>query len=126
MGAGMHAAYRGGCTHARRICKHARTHVHIPIGYSASLCVYIHNLYINIKRISPPSFPLPLAATSAPEDVEHPVGRRRKAYVVARGGAGAGGRQRCPGVGRRAEAVQVVEVVYVCVCVCVYVYLSCL
>jgi hypothetical protein len=30
-------------------------------------------------------------AVCAPEDVEHPVGRRREAHAVAPGGAGAGG-----------------------------------
>ena len=41
------------------------------------------------------SRPLLLHVTSviaiAPEDVEHPVGRRREAHAVAPGGAGAGG-----------------------------------
>jgi hypothetical protein len=50
-------------------------------------------------------------AVIAPEDVEHPVGRRREAHAVAPGGAGAGWGQRRPGVGRWAEAVHVVETV---------------
>jgi hypothetical protein len=50
-----------------------------------------------------------ITAARAPEDVEHPVGRRREAHVGTRGGAGAGRRQRRPGVGRRAVAVQVVD-----------------
>ena len=49
-------------------------------------------------------------AVMAPEDVEHPVGRRREAHAPAQGGARAGGGQRRPGVGRRAEAVHVVAV----------------
>jgi hypothetical protein len=86
-----------------------------------------------MQRMSP--FPLPhVTAAIAPEDVELPVGRRREAHGGARGGAGAGGRQRRPGVGRRAEAVHVVAegCVYVCVChvdgvveavvVCMYIY----
>jgi hypothetical protein len=51
----------------------------------------------------------PLFTVPAPEDVEHHVGRRREAHDVARGGANARRRQRRPGVGQRAEAVQVVE-----------------
>jgi hypothetical protein len=35
--------------------------------------------------------PLSTAAVSTPEDVEHPVGRRREAHAVAPRGAGAGG-----------------------------------
>ena len=65
-------------------------------------------------RRSCPAPPLVTAAAIASEDVEHAVGRRRKAHVVARGGAGAGRGQRRPGVGRRAEAVHVVEVACVC------------
>jgi hypothetical protein len=37
----------------------------------------------------PHTTPLSTAAVKAPEDVEHPVGRRREAHQVARGGAGA-------------------------------------
>jgi hypothetical protein len=48
-------------------------------------------------------------AVIAPEDVEHPVGRRREAHAVAPGGARAGGGQRRIRVGRRAEAVHVVQ-----------------
>jgi hypothetical protein len=58
----------------------------------------------------PHTAPLSTAIVMPPEDVEHPVGRRSEAHVVAPGGAGAGGKQRCPGVGRRAEAVHVVVV----------------
>ena len=43
------------------------------------------------------------------EDIEQAVGRRRKAHPLALGRAGAGGGQRRPGVGRRAEAGQIVE-----------------
>jgi hypothetical protein len=50
-------------------------------------------------------------AVIAPEDVEHPVGRRREAHATAPGGARAGGGQRRPGVGRWAEAVHVVQTV---------------
>jgi hypothetical protein len=57
----------------------------------------------------PPS-PLYTTCAKAPEDVEHPVGRRREAHGLAHGGGGARRRQRRPGVGRRAEAVQVVMV----------------
>jgi hypothetical protein len=49
-------------------------------------------------------------AVKAPEDVEHAVGRRCEAHPVAHGGAKSEGEQRRPGVGRRAEAVQVVAV----------------
>jgi hypothetical protein len=56
-----------------------------------------------------PIHPL-FTAVPAPEDIERPVGRRREAHVEARGGANARRRQRRPGIGRRAEAVQVVEV----------------
>ena len=38
----------------------------------------------------PRTAPLSTAIVIAPEDVEHPVGRRREAHVGARGGAGAG------------------------------------
>jgi hypothetical protein len=63
----------------------------------------------------PSDFPPPPLSTAviAPEDVEHAVGRRREAHAVAPGGARAGGRQRRPGVGRRAEAVHVVAFVEV-------------
>ncbi len=44
-------------------------------------------------------------ATHAPENVEHPVGRRREAHATARGGRGAGGGEGGPGVVARAEAV---------------------
>jgi hypothetical protein len=39
----------------------------------------------------PRTAPFSTAAAIAPEDVEHPVGRRRKAHGGAIGGAGAGG-----------------------------------
>jgi hypothetical protein len=58
----------------------------------------------------PPPRPITAAAVGASEDVEHPVGRRLKAHGEARGGGGAGQRQRRPGVGYHAEAVHVVEV----------------
>ena len=64
------------------------------------------------EAASPPHPTPPTLVTAigtAPEDVEQAVGRRRKAHALAPWGAGAGGWQRCPGVGRRAEAVQVVE-----------------
>jgi hypothetical protein len=70
-----------------------------------------------MQRISCPLLP----HVTAPEDVEHPVGRRREAHAHARGWDGAGGRQRRPGVGRRAEAVHVGEAV----CVCVYTSVTC-
>jgi hypothetical protein len=42
-----------------------------------------------MQRISRP--PLPhVTSVQAPDDVEHPVGRRREAHQGARGGAGAG------------------------------------
>jgi hypothetical protein len=62
-----------------------------------------------LTSYSPPPFDTVIPGR-APEDVEHAVGRRRKAHAEARGGAGAGGGQRRPGVVRRAEAVYVVEV----------------
>jgi L-alanine-DL-glutamate epimerase-like enolase superfamily enzyme len=86
--AGMQAAHSGGCTHARRICKHARTHAHMPIVYVASLCIYTSYVHAHMQRISPP--PLSTTIAIAPEDVEHPVGRRREAHAKALGGAGAG------------------------------------
>jgi hypothetical protein len=57
----------------------------------------------------PYTAPLSTIIVIAPEDVEHAVGRRREARHEARGGARAGGGQRRPGVGRCAEAVQVVD-----------------
>jgi hypothetical protein len=60
---------------------------------------------------NPYTAPLSTVAAPAPEDVEHAVGRRCEAHAVARGGSRAGGGQRRPGVGRCAEAVQVVKVV---------------
>jgi hypothetical protein len=68
-----------------------------------------HDGITRIGHRSCPIHPL-FTAVPAPEDVEHPVGRRREAHVGARGGAGARRRQRRPGVGRRAEAVQIVDV----------------
>jgi hypothetical protein len=56
----------------------------------------------------PHTAPLSTIRAPAPEDVEHPVGRRREAHKAAPGGAGARRVQRRPGVGRRAEAVHVV------------------
>ena len=61
-----------------------------------------------LHRLLPPH--PPLTAAPAPEDVEHPVRRRREAHVVScrgRAGDGEGG----PRVAGRAEAVEVVEVV---------------
>jgi hypothetical protein len=80
-----------------------------------------------MQRMSRPILPY-ITSVNAPENVEHPVGRRRQAHGTARGGAEAGGRQRRPGVSRRAEAVHVVvqaACMYVCVYVhlCIYVYL---
>jgi hypothetical protein len=74
-----------------------------------------HPLHLNPQPV-PPSLDTAseaIAVSFAAKDVEHPVGRRREAHMVARGGGGARRRQRSPGVGRRAESVQVV-VVSVC------------
>jgi hypothetical protein len=86
-----------------------------------SPCVHIHDICTcTYAAYKPPLLPhVTSVIAPAPEDVEHPVGRRREAHVGARGGAGAGGRQRRPGVDRRAEAVHVVAEACVCVCACI-------
>jgi hypothetical protein len=117
------AAHRGGCTHARRMCQLARAHAHMPLCSLVRHCVYRHNTCAYTHSVYARPFPpivVTKADTSAPEDVEHPVGRRREAHYDARGGGGAGGGQRRPGVVRRAEAVNVVEpgCVYVCMYAC--------
>jgi hypothetical protein len=58
---------------------------------------------------APTPLHLVTAITAPAEEVEHAVGHRREARTTRRG-AGAGREQRRPGVRRRAEAVQVVEV----------------
>jgi hypothetical protein len=54
-------------------------------------------------------FPHDLTLLVAAEHVEHAVVRRSEAHSPARGGGRAGGGERRPGVGCRAEAVEVVE-----------------
>jgi hypothetical protein len=70
--------------------------------------MYTHIHIYSVKAAPLPTFITAGGVVPAPEDVEHAIGRRREAHAEAQGGAGAGRRQRRPGVGRRAEAVHVV------------------
>jgi hypothetical protein len=63
----------------------------------------------SLSSLNIPDPPPLVTPCPAPEDVQHPVGRRREAHIAAQRGAEAGRRQRRPGVVRRAVAVQVVE-----------------
>jgi hypothetical protein len=115
----------------------ARTHT-CAYAYSVHrvlVCIYIVCTCTHARYKPPPppprhhcchSGPLLPHVTSvsviASEDVEHPVGRRREAHAVARGGAGAGDEG---AGGLEAEEQQegdeqpAADCACVCVCVCV-------
>jgi hypothetical protein len=60
-------------------------YIYIYISYR-----HIHKAYKAAQGCPPTPFPRVTSVVLAPEDVEHPVGRRREAHMDARGGAGAG------------------------------------
>jgi hypothetical protein len=75
----------------------------MPVHVSLAIHVPLHPCPLDFK------FPHDLTLLVAAEHVEHAVVRRSEAHSPARGGGRAGGGERHPGVGCRAEAVEVVE-----------------